>query len=411
MIKIWTAVLLLSVAASAGAQCRPEGRPLFASGLKALAERDLPRAAAQFAALVASEPGCAEARNNLAAVKTEQGRVAEAAQDLRLVVQSHPDYLRARSNLQRIEPLVATAAVPTATSVPPTPIADSPTPTVTVSEATVTPAAPAADTAPAANASIVPPSGPHYSAVPGIALLEPKGATACTIDRARRRLCVYQRVADGIASGACYTMVKVRMGSWPRWVIAAQVDGDGIRLRDDSGRVRFSILATSTTVRGDAVWLAAADFDALAAQIQPLRTGFVLTDNPERAADPAIATDIENALLRWRAVWEEKRFDDFLAQYSDGFTPEHEIDRDHWRAHKRHLFERPGPVSVEIARPSVFVLDDDAAVITVFERAYRSRTASAHDLKAIRWQRQGNDWKISVETVLKQNVSDQIANR
>ncbi len=397
------ALLVVCVASTAGAECRPEGRPLFAAGLQALAQHDLPGAAAKFAALAAAQPDCVEARNNLAAVRMEQGRLVEAAQELRAVTQSRPDYMRARSNLQRIEPLVAKAAVPTPTSIPPTPIPDSPTPTSTEPEATAT--------VPAASASVSQLVSPLLSAVPAIAALEPEGTTACTIDRERRRLCVYKRVGDGIAAGACYAMAKARMGSWPRWVIAGQVDGNMIRLHDESGRARFSIAAESVPARGDAVWLARADFDALAPYVQPSRTGFVLADPSAHAVAPMITADIQNALRRWRSVWEQKRFAEFLAQYSDGFVPQQEIDLDHWRAHKRHLFEQPGPVSVEVTQPSVFVFDGGATAITVFERSYRSRTAAVHDLKAMRWERQGDDWKISVETVLPQNRQDQVANR
>lgn len=77
MTRIWLAIALL-YPASAVADCRPEGRKVFAEGLDALARAELSVAAAHFTGLVRSQPSCAEARNNLAVVQVEQGHLSEA---------------------------------------------------------------------------------------------------------------------------------------------------------------------------------------------------------------------------------------------------------------------------------------------------------------------------------------------
>jgi tetratricopeptide (TPR) repeat protein len=97
--------LLLS-AASALAQCRPSGRDSFAAGLEALSRGDLPAAAARFEEVVHAQPDCAEARNNFAVVLVEQGRIDEAAYQLRQALRARPDYYRARLNLDRVVALI-----------------------------------------------------------------------------------------------------------------------------------------------------------------------------------------------------------------------------------------------------------------------------------------------------------------
>jgi hypothetical protein len=201
------------------------------------------------------------------------------------------------------------------------------------------------------------------------------------------------------------------LGSWPQWVVAGNGDGQPIRLLDETGRLRFRIAREPAAVSGDAVWLRQSDFDSLTTKIVAGRTGFVVVEKREQAANPTTVAAVQKALQRWRSIWEQKRFADYLTQYSQSFVPQSAVDIDRWRAGKRHLFEQSGRISVEITAPSIFLVDDGATAITVFERWYRSQTTVAHDLKALRWQRESDGWRISAETVLRQNLPDQIANR
>jgi tetratricopeptide (TPR) repeat protein len=116
-------IVLACLAWAAAAQCRPEGRSTFAAGLRALADGDLPAAAARFDALVRTQPDCVDARNNLAAVEVQQGKFSEAAEQLRRVIQLRPDYQRARANLQRVEALLAKTPAPSPATATPTPTA------------------------------------------------------------------------------------------------------------------------------------------------------------------------------------------------------------------------------------------------------------------------------------------------
>jgi hypothetical protein len=110
-------------------------------------------------------------------------------------------------------------------------------------------------------------------------------------------------------------------------------------------------------------------------------------------------------------VWEHKRFAEYVSEYSLSFVPPSPLDLDQWRVRKRRLFEQPGRIAVEVTTPTIFVVDDGTTAITVFERWYRSPTSVAHDLKALRWHREGGAWKISAETVLQRNLGDRMAAR
>jgi len=419
MIRIRLVVVLACWASAAAAECGPEGRSTFAAGLRAMADGDLPAAAAQFDALVRVQPDCVEARNNLAAVEAQQGRFTEAAEQLRRVIQMRPDYQRARANLQRVAALAPKAPAPSPTTAKPTPTTTEPLPTA--AQATVTPepaATAAAETPTRAAAPVASVHTPEAGAAlqsqpvpPGIAALEPLGATACAIDTARQQVCVYTRAAEAIVPVGCYPIARLRVGSLPRWAIAGNGEARPIRLVDESGRLRLRVAPERTVVTGDVVWLRQADFDSLAAKVIPGRTGFVVMDKTDRVADPTISVGVQKALQRWRWAWEHKQFAEYVSQYSQSFVPPSPLDLDQWRVQKRHLFEQPGSVSVRVTTPTIFVADDGATAIAVFERWYRSPTSVAHDLKALRWQREGDAWKISAETMLQRNLGERMAAR
>ena len=419
MIRIRLVVVLACLASAAAAQCRPEGRGTFTAGLRALADGDLPVAAAQFDALVRAQPDCVEARNNLAAVEAQQGSFTEAAEQLRRVIQLRPDYQLARANLARIGALAPKAPAPSLTTAKPTPTTTEPLPTAAQATATPAPAATAAAetptraVAPVASVRALEPGTTLQSqpVPPDIVALEPLGATACAIDTTRQQVCMYTRAAEAIVPEGCYPIARLRVGSWPRWAIAGNREASAIRLVDERGRLRLRVAPERAVVPGDVVWLRQADFDSLAAKVIPRRTGFVVMDKTDRAADPTVSAGVQKALERWRWVWEHKQFAEYVSEHSRSFVPPSPLDLQQWRVGKRHLFEQPGCIKVQVTTPTIFVVDDGATAIAVFERWYRSPTGVRHDLKAIRWQREDDAWKISAETVLQRNLGDQMAAR
>jgi len=403
MKHIWFGMLLTSCAAVAAAECRPEGRATFAAGLEALARGDLSVAAERFSDLVETQPDCAEAHNNLAVVEVQQGRLNEGAEELRLTMQLRPDYGRARLNLSRVEALLAAEAQSTSPPErPPPPSA----PEVTLGSMavlTMTPTPQPAET-PTAVALVALPraEAANQDAAPGIVALEPLNATACAIDLAGQRVCLYNRTAQAVILRACYPFAGFHVATWPWWLIVGDTGGQRIRLFDETGRRRLKIIPEHAHVAGDVVGLSQNDFDSLCAGVRPWRTACVLAD-AAAALDPGALAAVRDALDAWRSAWERRRLDDYVDHYSQTFVPQSDADAAHWRARKRRIFAEAGSISVNIAPPSIFATNDGAKVIMLFEQWYRSGTTVAHDLKALRWQRDAGVWKIAAETALRPN--------
>lgn len=420
MIRIWLAIALLWMTSGAAAQCRPEGRATFIAGLEALARDDLPAASASFTALIESEPDCPEARNNLAVVEVEQGRLAEATEQLRRAVQLRPEYERAKMNLRRVEALLAERVEKAPAQVQPTstPERAGKTSTPPVQPTSTAPVQPTSTAAGAAAENIATPvngkgsaTKPVIAATPqlaveaeqksvslGIVALEPQGATACAIDTVERRVCVYTRTAEAIVAGGCYPITASHVKAWPRWLMVAANERERIRLVDETGQRRLKIAPGHAAAPGDVIWLSQEDFASLRAKVAPWRTSWIVVGTSKRdaAADEGTAAAIKQTLQGWRSAWEQKAFDDYVGYYSDAFVGP---DRAHWRERKRTLLEQSGNISVQIEGPSIFIIDGTMA-ITTFEQRYRSGTTVSHDVKAIRWQREGAGWKITAETVL-----------
>jgi len=394
-LRVTILLALIWTASAAMAECRPEGRDVFAAGLAALARRDLPAARQAFAELVRSQPACAEARNNLAVVEAEEGRVEEAAEQLRQALQLEAEYARARANLQRVEALLIRqqtnpVASPTTTAIPVSAVSGTPT---------------------------QPPAQATAAALPfGIAAIEPQGTNAVALDLAGERICVLaaaEAVAEGqsgsagilpaaissrVVTGQCYPIVAAQVRAWPRWLMTAVVEPQRIRLVDETGERRLKIAPDHVIVLGDVVYLRRDDFTALRAQTAPWRTSWVVHQPGTDVAEGNAAEQVRQAIQVWQAAWQEKRYGDYMSSYSAAFVP-HKVELAAWRVRKRSLFEHSGLIFVRIGNPSIFILDA-ATVITIFEQWYRADANAFHELKALRWQRQEGQWKISVETVL-----------
>jgi hypothetical protein len=403
MIRIWLAIALLWMTSGAEAQCRPEGRATFSAGLAALARGDLSAASASFTVLIESEPDCAEARNNLAVVEVEQGRLAEAAEQLRRAVHLQPEYERAEMNLRRVEALLAEGVEKAPAQVHPTstpPVQPTATAAAAAAENTATPVSgKGSATKPVLAATPqLAVEAEQQSVSLGIVALEPQGATACAIDTVERRVCVYTRTAEAIVAGGCYPITASQVKAWPRWLMVAANERERIRLVDETGQRRLKIAPGHAAAPGDVIWLSQEDFASLRAKLAPWRTSWIVmgTSKRDAAADESTATAIKQALQGWRSAWEQKAFDDYVGYYSDAFVGP---DRAHWRERKRTLWEQSGNISVQIEGASIFIIDGTMA-ITTFEQRYRSGTTVSHDVKAIRWQREGARWKITAETVL-----------
>ena len=458
------AVVVLLGAAAVQAECRFTGRGTFTAGLEALSRGDLDTAATAFEALVREQPDCAEAHNNLAAVLVEQGHLADAAAELRQALRVQPDYQRARLNLTRVEALLAAQPPPAAPKAtleveaavvpPPQPAgAEATTAEARVAEAHATQAqaeelraaAARAAEAQAAEANAAAARATHAQAEEdlraaaaraaeaqaaeakaaearaaqtkadeaqraaaaaqpakpaAIVTLAPEGATACVLNASQRRICVYRRRADAIVQDHCYPISRTQVDTWPHWLAASNITGQRMHLVDESGERRLKVASESYAFGGDVARLRDADFESLVGKVKQWRTPWLVDNDGARVATPTDVTALQAALEGWRQAWEQKRFGDYTAFYGTAFVPQGERDLERWRSRKRALFEQGGTVSVEVTALSILLVDTGAGAVTSFEQAYRSGASTARSFKVLRWQRQGERWVISAETVL-----------
>jgi tetratricopeptide (TPR) repeat protein len=294
---IWVAVAALLSAAAASAECRPSGHKAFVVGLEALNRGDLSAAAKAFYRLVEAQPRCAEARNNLAVVFVEQGRIDEAAEQLRQALEANPNYRRARVNLDRVEGLLRAQQESTPQAKPssePQTLAATPELVGTVHvqeesgqsklpEATQTAPEPTPTEGPRASAqkTETPLADPQFVGPPlppANAGADARTTAACVIEPTQNRLCVYQRTASAMASSECYPIALAEVRSWPRWVVASEVSPKRIRLLDETGQTRLEIVAEDVAASGDVLRLRRNDMEALAATVVPWRTGWIILE-------------------------------------------------------------------------------------------------------------------------------------
>ena len=244
------------------------------------------------------------------------------------------------------------------------------------------------------------PNPPEAILGSSIVALEPLGTTACLVEPEVNRVCVYHRAPEGMAAHGCYTFVGARVSEWPRWLVAGESTAQRIQLMDEAGHASLQVVAEGTWADGDMAQLRQPDFDALVSNIVPWRTVWVVAQERTAPATAADVAAVRDAFERWRHAWEEKRFDEYAGYYSASFVPQSERDLARWRRYKQRLFKRSGSISVQVAAPSILMVDKGSTALITFEQSYGSKTFASRARKVMRWQRDGERWTIGVEAVL-----------
>jgi murein L,D-transpeptidase YafK len=103
---------------------------------------------------------------------------------------------------------------------------------------------------------------------------------------------------------------------------------------------------------------------------------------------------------RWRADWESRDINRYLAHYSPTFRSETR-DFAAWKAQKRKVNAAKQWIKVGVKDLSVFSYPGSAHTIMVtFEQDYRSNNLSNRVVKRQFWTREGRDWRIVHEAVV-----------
>jgi murein L,D-transpeptidase YafK len=146
--------------------------------------------------------------------------------------------------------------------------------------------------------------------------------------------------------------------------------------------------------------LANTDLDSLARYLQVGLTPVIIADEIDWADGAAVEADRKSlgaAIEQWRADWQSRDTEKYLAHYSAKFSAPRQ-DLAAWSAHKRKVNAGKQWIKLGVARVSMFSYprERDFVVVT-FEQDYRSDRLSNVMRKRQYWVKEGARWRILYE--------------
>jgi hypothetical protein len=146
--------------------------------------------------------------------------------------------------------------------------------------------------------------------------------------------------------------------------------------------------------------LANADLDSVARYVQVGLTPVIIADEIEWADAGAVESDRKSlgaALEQWRADWQSRDTEKYLAHYAQKFSAGKQ-DLAAWSTHKRKVNAGKKWIKLGVARVSMFRYprERDFVVVT-FDQDYRSDGLSNVMRKRQYWIKEGARWKILYE--------------
>jgi murein L,D-transpeptidase YafK len=145
--------------------------------------------------------------------------------------------------------------------------------------------------------------------------------------------------------------------------------------------------------------LANPDLVAVGPHLQVGLTPVIVADEIEwsdAASVEAERNSLAAAIEQWRADWESRDTDRYLAHYAARFSSG-EQDLAAWQAHKRNVNLGKTWVKVGLEHVSMFRYPREDFVVVNFEQNYRSNNLSNVMRKRQYWIRESGQWKILYE--------------
>jgi murein L,D-transpeptidase YafK len=146
--------------------------------------------------------------------------------------------------------------------------------------------------------------------------------------------------------------------------------------------------------------LANPDLESLGQRLQIGLTPVIIADEIEwtdRAALESERAGLAAALEQWRADWQSRDTERYLAHYSQRFASQGQ-DYAAWAAHKRKVNAAKAWIKVGLGRVTMLRYPHERDVVVVtFEQDYRSNGLSNVMKKRQYWVKEGARWKILYE--------------
>jgi murein L,D-transpeptidase YafK len=170
-------------------------------------------------------------------------------------------------------------------------------------------------------------------------------------------------------------------------------NGHGIWLHG----VPSSVYSRPPRASDGCIVLANSDLDSVARFVQVGLTPVIIADEIEWADAAAVENDrrsLAAAIEQWRADWQSRDTDKYLAHYSSKFGTGKE-NLAGWSAHKRKVNAAKKWIKVGLTRVSMlrYPREGDFVVVT-FDQDYRSDGLSNVMRKRQYWMKEGAQWKI-----------------
>lgn len=106
-------------------------------------------------------------------------------------------------------------------------------------------------------------------------------------------------------------------------------------------------------------------------------------------------TAVLNIVYNWAKAWSDMDVKNYLASYSNDFTPPKGQTRKQWADERRDRIEEKGHISVKVESPQVTFKNDTA--IVRFRQIYNSNRLTVNSRKTLILTKQGNKWLIKQE--------------
>ena len=117
---------------------------------------------------------------------------------------------------------------------------------------------------------------------------------------------------------------------------------------------------------------------------------------PGEAAPPGtVEAEVRRTIEGWKAAWEKKALDDYLAFYAADFAGDG-MDLAGWGAHKEKVFARAGSIRIDIE--GLRVRESDGGAIAEFTQVYTSGSYSDRGAKVLDLRRVDGAWRIARES-------------
>jgi murein L,D-transpeptidase YafK len=143
------------------------------------------------------------------------------------------------------------------------------------------------------------------------------------------------------------------------------------------------------------------DLESVGRHLQVGLTPVIIADELEWSDSGTIEKErasLAGALEQWRADWQSRDTERYLAHYSSRFASKEGQNFDGWAAHKRKVNGAKRWIKVDVGRVAMFRYprERDFVVVT-FDQDYRSDGLSNVMKKRQYWVKEGATWKIIYE--------------